>query len=168
MADFPEIRDWLNEQIEQEDFRSLLGGLLVDMCSVDTIPSGDIAATADRERKVFDLIRRAVEEHGPAGRFVSAPISRRIAEHPAYSFPYYAGSSEAYEGRHNLLFLLDAEAGRSDAPGIAETNRNFSPVRHFRSMALRITESSPCETFIQYNPEGCSFKSITTPCRPAE
>ena len=119
MGVFQEIRDWLNEQIKQEDFRTLLGGWLVELCSVNTIPSRDLAATGDRERKVFSSIRRAVEKHGPAGKFTSAPLSRRIVEHAAYSFPYYAGTTDAYEGRQNLLFLLDPETGRAGAPGIA-------------------------------------------------
>jgi acetylornithine deacetylase/succinyl-diaminopimelate desuccinylase-like protein len=119
MAVFQEIRDYLNEQIEQEDFRSLLGGLLVELCAVETIPSQDLEATAAREQKVFSLIRRAVEKHGPAGRFTFAPISRRIEEHPAFSFPYYAGVPDAYAGRHNLLFLLDSESESPSSPGIA-------------------------------------------------
>jgi acetylornithine deacetylase/succinyl-diaminopimelate desuccinylase-like protein len=119
MAGFKDIRDWLNEQLARKDFRKLLGDLLVQICSVQTIPQRNLAATAEREAKVFDLIRAAVEEHGPAGRFVSAPIAGEIAEHPAYSFPYYAGSAEAYEGRHNLLYLWDTVAGGSGVPGIA-------------------------------------------------
>jgi len=119
MAGFKDIRDWLNEQIARKDFRKLLGDLLVQMCSVQTIPQRDLAATAEREAKVFDLIRAAVEEHGPAGRFLSAPIAGEIAERPAYSFPYYAGSAEAYEGRHNLLYLWDTGAAGSGVPGIA-------------------------------------------------
>lgn len=119
MEEFGRVRDWLNEQIGQRDFRELLGALLVEMCSVQTIPSKDLAATAEREQKVFALIRRALEEHGPAGRFQLLPIAGRISEHPAYSFPYYAGSTEAYRGRHNLLFFWDVEEKITGVPGAA-------------------------------------------------
>jgi acetylornithine deacetylase/succinyl-diaminopimelate desuccinylase-like protein len=119
MGHFRAIRDWLNEQIGQSEFRKTLGALLGEMCSVRTIPERNLPATAAREEEVFALIRRAVDKYGPAGRFTSAPISRRIAEHPAYSIPYYAGSSDAYEGRHNLLFFWDAAEKIADAPGIA-------------------------------------------------
>ena len=135
MAHFQDIRDWLNEQAGQKEFRSLLGGLLREMCSVNTIPSKDLAATARREEEVFALIRRAVEDHGPAGRFTPAPISRRIAEHPAYSFPYYAGSSDAYAGRHNLLFLLDAGADSPGVPGIA-VNAHIDTVAPYLEVSM--------------------------------
>ena len=119
MGGFQDIRDWLNGQVEQKDFRKLLGGLLGEMCSVETIPKQDLAATACQEEKVFALIRRAVEEYGPAGRFESTPITRDICEHPAYSLPYYAASSDAYKGRHNLLYLWDIGAKDCAVPGIA-------------------------------------------------
>jgi acetylornithine deacetylase/succinyl-diaminopimelate desuccinylase-like protein len=119
MGHFQDIRGWLNEQVGQKEFRKLLGALLGEMCSVRTIPSEDLAATKEREGEVFALISRAVEEHVPAGRFTPAPISRRISEHPAYSFPYYAGSPAAYEGRHNLLFFWDTPERIASAPGIA-------------------------------------------------
>jgi acetylornithine deacetylase/succinyl-diaminopimelate desuccinylase-like protein len=119
MRELREVRNWITEQVEQKDFRELLGTLLVDMCSVQTIPEQDLGATAEREEKVFTLIRRTVEEHGPPGRFEEMPIDRTIAEHPAHSFPYYAGTSEAYAGRHNLLFLWDTAAGVPGVPGIA-------------------------------------------------
>ena len=135
MAVFQEIRGWLSEQIRKEDFRSLLGSLLVELCSVNTIPSKDLAATADREEEIFALIRRAVEKHGPAGRFTCAPISPRIAEHPAFSFPYYAGVPDAYAGRHNLLFLLDSESESPSSPGIA-VNAHIDTVAPYLEVSM--------------------------------
>lgn len=150
MGGFQDIRDWLNEQIEQKDFRKLLGGLLGDLCSVQTIPKQDLAATAAQEEKVFALIRRAVEEHGPAGRFKSAPIAREIGKHPAYSFPYYAGSSDAYEGRHNLLFLWDTGTKGCGVPGIA-VNAHIDTVAPYLDMST--------EGEIVYGRGACDDKS---------
>jgi acetylornithine deacetylase/succinyl-diaminopimelate desuccinylase-like protein len=150
MGEFRDIREWLNEQIEQKDFRKLLGGLLGDLCSVKTIPAKDLAATAEREKKVLALIRQALREHGPNGRFEPVPIAGGITEHPAYSFPYYAGTTEAYEGRHNLLFFWDTARKIAGAPGIAVN-------AHIDTVAPYLEVSTEGETV--YGRGACDDKS---------
>jgi acetylornithine deacetylase/succinyl-diaminopimelate desuccinylase-like protein len=97
---------------EQEAFRRGLLDFLWRICEVDTSPAQELARLREGEQRVFQLLGAELAELGmPGGSVVQREISPAIADHPAYSRPYYASgpSAEAYRGRGNLLYLLDRE-----------------------------------------------------------
>lgn len=103
-------------------FREEIADLLERLCAIDTSPGPDLARLRENEQRVFDIIRTAQENlHLLGATIVQKEISPAIQRHPAFSAPYYAPGTvtEIYEGRGNLLFLLDREPAPTGASGIA-------------------------------------------------
>jgi acetylornithine deacetylase/succinyl-diaminopimelate desuccinylase-like protein len=103
-------------------FREEIADLLERLCAIDTSPGPDLARLRENEQRVFDVIRTAQENlHLLGATIVQKEISPAIQRHPAFSAPYYAPGTvtEIYEGRGNLLFLLDREPAPTGASGIA-------------------------------------------------
>ncbi|MCX6360104.1 MAG: M20/M25/M40 family metallo-hydrolase [Armatimonadetes bacterium] len=129
--------EMIGRQAGSDEFREWLAGVLTDLCSVDTAPGSDVAATARREDEVFRRIEAelATIDH-PGGRSVRASIRDDISGHPFYSQPYYTApeggaplsAAEAYAGRGNLLFMVDG-ADRT-ARGLA-LNAHIDVVRPY-------------------------------------
>lgn len=105
-------------------FKQELLELLVNLCKIDTTPTGDIPAMAANEGKAFDLIRAKMASVGLEGlRAENKPIDLKIEQHPFFSQLYFTRNAAqpqgldckaTYQGRSNLLLLLD---GANDRPG---------------------------------------------------
>jgi acetylornithine deacetylase/succinyl-diaminopimelate desuccinylase-like protein len=110
---------WLVERAGGEDFTAFLRDLLFEICAVPTIPGSDLERTARDEQQVYDTLAGALARRALAGRVVKAPITPQISRHRAFTFPYYAGTADAYRGRSNLLHVYappgEVAAGRSVA-----------------------------------------------------
>lgn len=119
-ADPATLREWLKRRVTAPEFREFLAESLLGMCRLDTIPTRDLADTAAREGRFFGLLEELIRRYGPAGRLERRPIGRDIAAHPFYTFPYYAGTENAYRGRGNLLYFLDAPTACTAEPGTTE------------------------------------------------
>jgi acetylornithine deacetylase/succinyl-diaminopimelate desuccinylase-like protein len=91
----------------------------VEICRFDTSIRADVPALRRAEMAVFDVLERELASYGLEGtRFERRPIDLKIAEHPFFSQLYYTRSDDhpeglsaarAYEGRANLLVLVDGE-----------------------------------------------------------
>ncbi len=115
-------------RVRAERFRQWLLELLIEICRVDTSPSPDVARMRAAESAVFDSIERELARLPfQRARIERRPIDLRIAEHPAFTLLHYTKTAErpagltpeqAYAGRCNLLFLVDADSG-TDVAGLA-------------------------------------------------
>jgi acetylornithine deacetylase/succinyl-diaminopimelate desuccinylase-like protein len=102
-------------------FRRAVIDLLRDLCAIDTSPALDLATLRENERRVFALVRSALERLQLANSAILwQEISPAITSHASFSTPYYASGpvSAVYQGRGNLLLLVDrelADSGNSTA-----------------------------------------------------
>lgn len=110
---------WLVEQAGRTDFTGFLRDLLIGICAIPSIPDLDLERTARNEAAIHRLLEEALEGRALAGTLERRPIPAAIARHRAFTFPYYAGTVDAYRGRANLLHVHepagDIGAGRSVA-----------------------------------------------------
>jgi len=130
---------WLIARRSDAAWKQRALGLLVELLGVDTTPKSDPAACATAEHRCFGIIRRELAATVPAARTHLAPIRREIADHPYFTWPYYAGDAgdaktdavgRVYGGRGNLF----ARVARPGAPrliinGHLDTVAPFLPVR---------------------------------------
>ena len=49
-----QIIDWLIKRVSEAEFRNFLTDSLVELCSIKTIPTDNLKATADNEQKALD------------------------------------------------------------------------------------------------------------------
>lgn len=108
---------------ENPAFQEQIVGLLLKLCAVDTSPCSDLAAVRERENQVFGIIEGACRQCAlPGSRLQRRPIPPTIEDHPAFTIPHYAringqtetpSAARVYEGRGNLVFLLDGPASPS-------------------------------------------------------
>ncbi|MGQ9651727.1 MAG: M20/M25/M40 family metallo-hydrolase [Phycisphaerae bacterium] len=107
-------------QIASSDaFRRHLTDLLVKVCAINTVPRADVAATAQAESQVFDLVTQEVKGFGlKSSRCLRLPINPSIAQHPFFSQPYYTRTPEnpaglpvepCYADRCNLVIEIDGD-----------------------------------------------------------
>ncbi len=112
----------------RKEFREEITRLLFDMAGIDTSPTEDISVISGNEERCFKLIEEYIKSSNLDGAEVyREPIDPAIEEHPAYTRPYYTVTDKnpgglplesVYEGRHNLLCVLEGEKsphGRSTA-----------------------------------------------------
>lgn len=118
----------IREICRDAKFREEIEKLLYEMVEADTSPTEDIPAIRANEEKCFGLIRDYIGASALQNAEIrEEPVSPRIKEHRAYTRPYYTVTEEApeglplekvYEGRHNLLCILDgghSPSGRNTA-----------------------------------------------------
>ncbi|NLE58095.1 MAG: M20 family metallopeptidase, partial [Planctomycetes bacterium] len=120
--------DSVAQAASSEAFRRHLTDLLVKICGIDTVPRSDVAATAQAESQVFDIIEHEVKGYGlERSRCVRLSIDPAIAEHPFFSQPYYTRTPEnpsglpvkrCYAGRSNLVIQIDGD--RRHAAGVGQ------------------------------------------------
>jgi acetylornithine deacetylase/succinyl-diaminopimelate desuccinylase-like protein len=103
MGDLEQTGAWLVERAGSASFTGFLGELLFGLCAVDSVPDRDLARTARAEQQIHELLSRSIAERGLEGTVHRAPIPSSISRHWAFTFPYYAGTLDAYRGRFNLL-----------------------------------------------------------------
>lgn len=115
-AELSTLREWLQQRVTTPEFREFLAESLLEMCRIDTIPTRNLADTANREGELLILIEQLIARHGLAGRLERSSISHSIAAHPFYTFPHYAGTADAYDRRGNLVYLRDAAAASGTDP----------------------------------------------------
>jgi acetylornithine deacetylase/succinyl-diaminopimelate desuccinylase-like protein len=104
------VISWLRQRVTTREFQEFLAELLLDLCRVDTIPTGNIVDTTRREDELITRIEKALLRFGPKGTLERRPLPDSIAGHPFYTFPHYAGRADVYSGRSNLVYLRDAPA----------------------------------------------------------
>jgi acetylornithine deacetylase/succinyl-diaminopimelate desuccinylase-like protein len=118
-ARIEEIAARLNGAAKEKAFSDFLTKLLFEMCKLPSVPGPDLARTAREEGQVFDLISTALRERGLPGTVARVPISPEISRHRSFTFPYYAGTAEAYVGRANLLHSYTPEGTAPAGGGVA-------------------------------------------------
>ncbi|UCF96593.1 MAG: M20/M25/M40 family metallo-hydrolase [Spirochaetaceae bacterium] len=126
--DLQTLRQWLRGRVAEKEFHEFLAGFLLELCRIDTIPTANIADTAGREGELLALIERTIVRYGLSGRLERKPIDERIAAHPFYTFPHYAGRADVYTGRSNLVYLRDAPASRDAGPSGIGVNAHIDTV----------------------------------------
>ncbi len=99
----------------EKGFTEFLAKLLFSLCALPTVPGPDLQRTAQEEGRVLALIADSLGERGLPGTVRRLPIRPEIARHRSFTFPYYAGTIEAYAGRANLLHSFTPEG--EVAPG---------------------------------------------------
>jgi acetylornithine deacetylase/succinyl-diaminopimelate desuccinylase-like protein len=119
---------------QEQGYVDFIGRLLLDMCAVPSVPGADLEETAEQESRVFDVITRALAERGVKGMAERSPIRPEISRHRSFTFPYYAGTDEAYKGRANLLHRLEPE-------GTAPVGRSVALNAHIDTVAPHIAPS---------------------------
>jgi len=119
-TDLATLRGWLKQRTATSEFREFLAETLLELCRLDTIPTRNLADTADREGQLLSLIEELIARYGPSGRLERSSISHRIASHPFYTFPHYAGTEDVYDRRGNLLYLRDAPPAARTERGTAD------------------------------------------------
>ncbi|NOY80637.1 MAG: M20/M25/M40 family metallo-hydrolase [Kiritimatiellaeota bacterium] len=114
MNTLPELGAWVRNEVESNVFQVWMRDLLVELCSVDTTPGPNIDDLAEREKAVYDIIRREMAG-APSASLECRPVSAEITRSPHFSKLYYTQSPEhpeglsvedAYRGRGNLLCAL--------------------------------------------------------------
>ena len=118
----PETVDFVTRLAGSERYAAYLRDTLVDLCAVNTAPDHDLAATAARERELFDRIEREVEAF-PGGKVKveRPPVNPAIESDPAYTPPGYAAdlrghvpsAGQAYAGRTNMLVMVSGDDDRA-------------------------------------------------------
>lgn len=106
-GDLEQTGAWLVQRAASASFTDFLGDLLFELCAVASAPSRDLERTARAEQRIHELLSRALAEHALEGTTRLAPIPPSISRHRAFTFPYYAGTVDAYRGRFNLLHLYE-------------------------------------------------------------
>ncbi|OHB81057.1 MAG: hypothetical protein A2W31_11570 [Planctomycetes bacterium RBG_16_64_10] len=112
-------RNRIASMAASDEFRQYLVDLLVEIGRLDTSIQADVAALRRAETAVFDVLQRELTVYRlPSARLERRPIDGRIAEHPFFSQLYYTQTSDhpqglsvaqAYQGRANLLLLVDGD-----------------------------------------------------------
>ena len=128
-------------------FQEEIVDLLQRLCAIDTCPGPDLARLRENEGRAFEVIRAALEALRLAGAAIALKeVSPAIQSHPAFSAPYYATGSvaEVYQGRGNLLYLLDREPSPAGVNAALNAHIDtvapyFPPVRAGDFMAGRGT-----------------------------
>ena len=114
-----EISVWLSAKSREPQFASFLEELLVRLCEVPSIPGPDLRQAAAEEGRVYERIAAALGKWALPGTVSRVPITPEISRHASFTFPYYAGTIDAYRGRCNLVHLFspagEVGAGRSVA-----------------------------------------------------
>lgn len=100
----------------RDDFRRYVTDLLLELCAIDTSPSGDVGRMRQAEQAVFDVVERELRRLAlPGARIERRPIDSSIQHHPHYSplhltkTPERPGGltpEEAYAGRTNLVCVV--------------------------------------------------------------
>ena len=73
-----QIIDWLIERVSRPSFREFLTDSLVELCSIKTIPTDNLKATADNEQKALDYIKELLAKHAPMGILEETPIAEGL------------------------------------------------------------------------------------------
>jgi acetylornithine deacetylase/succinyl-diaminopimelate desuccinylase-like protein len=113
-------------QARTDDFRRYVTGLLLELCAIDTSPSGDVGRMRRAEHAVFDVLERELRRLAlPGARLERRPIlAPAIQHHRHYSLlhltktPERPGGltpEEAYAGRTNLVCIVPG-ASASQVP----------------------------------------------------
>jgi len=102
-----DISTWIKERAGREEFAHSMTDLLFRLCELRTIPGDDGKKTAGEEGAVHAIISEVLKKEALPGRIENRAIDDGIAKHPAFTFPYYAGRENAYEGRSNLLHIYN-------------------------------------------------------------
>jgi acetylornithine deacetylase/succinyl-diaminopimelate desuccinylase-like protein len=118
----PDIVDFVTRLAGSDRYAEYLRDTLVNLCAVNTAPDGDLAATAARERELFDRIQCEVEAL-PRGtvRIERPAIDPAIESDPAYTPPGYAADAQGhvppaghvYAGRTNMIVMVSGDDERS-------------------------------------------------------
>jgi acetylornithine deacetylase/succinyl-diaminopimelate desuccinylase-like protein len=94
----------------QPEFQKRITTFLEQICSIDTSTAQELSSLRDNEHRVFRIIETQLKSlHFQESETVFKEISPVICDHPSYSIPYYAfgAAEEVYEGRHNLLYMVN-------------------------------------------------------------
>jgi acetylornithine deacetylase/succinyl-diaminopimelate desuccinylase-like protein len=110
-----DLRSEIRSLCRSDAFQGEVVSLLERLCAIDTTTSRDLAAVREGERQTFAIIEDELKKIGlPGSQTERRGIPPSIQDHPAYTIPSYArraGSPlpahEVYEGRYNLLYLVD-------------------------------------------------------------
>lgn len=150
---------YIREAAMSERYAAYLRDSLLDLVKVNTAPEGDLAATALRERSLFDRIEREVMQVAGQGVTVERPaINPGIADDPAYSPPGYAAgpdgqalpAGQVYAGRTNLVIHVPGRAGASSPAVILHAHADVvSPWFPPRETGGRVFGRGSCDNKAQ-------------------
>ena len=110
---------WLVEHAGSASFNAFLRDLLIGICAIPSVPGADVELTARNERRIYDEISRALAARALAGSIDLRPIPESISRHRAFTFPYYAGTTDAYRGRCNLVHRFAPAAAAAPGRSVA-------------------------------------------------
>lgn len=108
MVKLETILEWLKWRVNRKEFKEFLCESLLSLCKIKTIPIKDIKEIAKNETFTFKIIENLIGSLGLPGMVKKYPILPSIQSHPFFTFPYYADSIDAYNGRYNLVYLWDS------------------------------------------------------------
>ncbi len=117
--DFKEISNYIKSRAQSAEFRDYMVKMLSEMVGVNNTPTQPLATIAANEKKVLDIVEKAVREIGKSDVTVEhAPIDPDISEHPYYTHPYYTADGDnpkglpvetVYKDRYNLFAIVKPE-----------------------------------------------------------
>ena len=108
MTKLETILEWLRWRTKQGEFKEFLSQSLLSLCKIKTVPIKDIKEIAKNETLTFKMIEKLIRSSGLPGLVKQYPILPSIQSHPFFTFPYYTDSTDAYNGRYNLVYLWDS------------------------------------------------------------
>lgn len=130
----PAVVDFVTRAASSDHYAAYLRDSLAALCEIDTAPNADLAATAARERALFDLIQREAERQPGGGAVVERPaIDPAIEADPAYTPPGYAAgrdgrvppAGQVYAGRTNMIVIVNGD--RDQRPVVQHAHVDVVP-----------------------------------------
>lgn len=132
----PEVVSFVREAVADDRYGAYLRKTIRDLVAINTAPEADLAATASRERALFDFISGEVRRvAGDGARVEWCPIAPEIARDPAYSPPGYAADAEGrvrpveevYAERGNLIVQVPGTDGDDTPTAILHAHVDVVP-----------------------------------------
>lgn len=103
------VEQFLSQRLEDPAFSEYLADMIVDLCTIDTTPIGDMDELRRREERAFDLIRATVEKSSVKCDIEAHPIDEEAMKcSPSYTPPYYTAEKRPYRNRSNLVVTTKA------------------------------------------------------------
>ena len=131
-----EVAEYVRAAASSERYSDYLRKLLIELVSINTAPSADLADTAIRERAFFDRVEQEIRALTGGEAVCERPaINAAIAADPAYSPPPYAADAQGhvppadrvYAGRTNFVALIPGRGGNQKPAAILHAHVDTVP-----------------------------------------
>lgn len=99
------VSSWLVNRVSNSSFQNFLKDSLVELCSIETIPTNNLHNMVNNEQQVFNLIINMMEEYCPECIQYEKLIDENLKNNSTFTRPYYTESSSPYDNRKNLLCI---------------------------------------------------------------